>query len=68
MQQEQHLKDLQHQWRAEMLQGHKTWKNETAGRALQPSERPFITRGPDKEGRGGTAFDGVLRQLNFRLL
>lgn len=38
MLQEQLLKDLQHQWRAEMLQGHKTWKNETAGRTLQPSE------------------------------
>lgn len=45
MPQEEHLKDLQHQWRAEMLQGHKAWKNETAGRALQPSELPFITRG-----------------------
>lgn len=53
MPQEQHLKDLQHRRRAEMLQGHKTWKNETAGRAMQPSELLFITRGPDKAEGGG---------------
>lgn len=64
---EQHLKDLQHRWRAEMLQGHKTWKNETAGRALQPSELSFITQGPDKGWRG-EVLHRVLRQLNFRLL
>lgn len=52
-----------------MLQGHKTWKNETAGRALQPSELPFITGGPDK-GRGEAGWlvlRGVLRQLNSKL-
>lgn len=48
MLQDQHLKDLQHGWRAEMLQRHKTWKNETAGRALQLSELAFITGHPDK--------------------
>lgn len=64
MPQEEHLKDLQHRWRAEMLQGHKAWKNETAGRALQPSEPPFITWGPDKEWG---VLGGVLRQLNFEI-
>lgn len=54
MPREQRLKDLQHQWRAEMLQGHKAWKNETADRALQPSALPFITQGPDKGGWDGS--------------
>lgn len=63
---EQRLKDLQHQWRAEMLQGHKTWKNETADRALQPSALPFITQGPDKGG--GMVLAGVFQQKTFRLL
>lgn len=63
MLQEQHLKDLQHRWRAEMLQGHKTWENETAGRVLQPSHLPFITGGPDKGL--GVVLNGVLSQLRL---
>lgn len=49
-----------------MLQGHKTWKNETADRALQPSALPFITQGPDKGG--GMVLAGVFQQKTFRLL
>lgn len=69
MLQEQHLKDLQHRWRAEMLQGHKTWENETAGRVLQPSHLPFITGGPDKGLGGGSqwCFKSTQAALKYSL-